>query len=104
MSIIIEKTYQFIDKLDNSQLITALKYNKKKLLSNTTALNLIKKYNIAETNEEKLDLKKKLYQIDEYKKYMQLYNELSIIIFRINKKYLEYTNTKSCRCKKYLSS
>jgi len=96
MSIIIEKTYNFIDTLDNSKLIINLKHYKEKLLQNQEALLLIKQYNETTNSETKLSIKKTLYQIPEYVKYMELYNELSIIIFRINKKYAMFTNTKQC--------
>ena len=41
-----------------------------------------------------MDIKKELFSNDDYKEYMKLYNELSMIILRINSKYKEYTNTK----------
>ena len=100
MSIIIEKTYQFIDELNNSQLITDLKYYKAKTLANNHALALIKEYNETTADATKLALKKSLYQIPEYKRYMELYNELSLIIFQINKKYAALTNTKTCQTSK----
>lgn len=97
MSIIIEKTYQFIDELDRSSLIIELKQHKTKLLLNEKALSLIKEYNSTQDDSIKLEIKKKLYQIPEYQRYMELYNELSLIIFQINKKFSEYTNTKQCQ-------
>lgn len=96
MSIIIEKTYNFLDTLDNSKLITDLKFHKEKLLQNQHALSLIKEYNQTTSYKTKLSIKKKLYQIPEYTKYMELYNELSLIIFQINQRYAAFTNTKNC--------
>ena len=97
MSIIIEKTYQFIDELAQSSLISELKQHKAKLLSNEQALDLIQNYNSTQDDSIKLELKKTLYQIPEYQRYMELYNELSLIIFQINKKFSEYTNIKQCQ-------
>lgn len=96
MSIIIEKTYQFIDELDKSELITNIKLYKLRLLSNPKVLSLIKEYNSVTDYQRKISIKKKLYQIPEYERYMNLYNELSMLIFRINKKYVSFTNTKQC--------
>lgn len=96
MSIIIEKTYNFLDTLDNSKLIIDLKYYKEKLLQDPHALSLIKQYNHTTNSKTKLFIKKKLYQIPEYIKYMELYNELALIIFQINQRYAVFTNTKNC--------
>jgi len=97
MSIIIEKTYELIDNLENSKLVSDLVYYKNKLLLNEKAILLIKKINQTDNNKLKINYKKKLFLIDEYKKYIELYNELHMIIFKINRKYFEYTNTKECK-------
>ena len=94
MSEIIEKTYELLDTLDNSELIKNLTYYKNKLLKNNEILTLIKDINKETNNENKIILKKKLYTYDDYQKYISSYNELSLIILKINKKYSEYTNTK----------
>ena len=98
MSEIIEKTYKLIDTLDESDLIKNLTYYKEKLLSNKEVLSLVQKINQENNNEIKISLKKKLYNIDDYKNYMKYYNELYYIILKINKKYSEYTNTKEGSC------
>jgi len=95
MSEIIEKTYKLLDTLDNSELIKDLTYYKEKLLNNNEILSLIKDINNETNNENKISLKKQLYEYDDYKKYISSYNELSLIVLKINKKYKEYTNTKS---------
>ena len=100
MSEIIEKTYKILDTLDNSELIKNLTYYKEKLLSNKEVLSLVKKINKENNNKTKLTLKKKLYDIEEYKHYMDSYNELYYIVLKINKKYSEYTNTKENSCNK----
>ena len=98
MSEIIEKTYNFLDALDNSELIKNLTEYKNKLLNNDEVLTLVKKINNEENPEIKIKLRKKIYSNHDYKKYMDAYNELNYIILKINKKYAEYTNTKEGTC------
>ena len=96
MSEIIEKTYKLLDALDNSEVIKKLTKHKEKILQDEAVLSLVKKFNNEEDQNTKIEIKKKLYENDNYKKYMEAYNELSYIILKINKKYAEYTNTKEC--------
>lgn len=97
MSIIIEQTYKLIDELNESELIKQLKYYKQSLIANDEVLLLIKEINKCSDLDRKVELKIKLYQIADYQKYMELYNDLSLIIFQINNKYAQYTNTKKCQ-------
>ena len=98
MSDIIMATYNLLDALDNSELINNLTKYKHNLMNNKEILleiNNLKK----ETNNNLLITKrKKLYQNNDYKMYMHYYNELLLIILKINKKYKEYTNTKKHYC------
>lgn len=94
MSEVIDKTYAFIDKLDNSNLAKKLKYYKDRSLNNNKILNLVKKYNSATSNEDKLKYKKELFKINDYKQYMHYYSKLNLLIISINNKYKEFTNTK----------
>ena len=98
MSEIIEKTYKLLDTLDNSEVIKKLTQYKEKLQQNKEVLSLVKKINNEEKPEIKIALRKKLYSIDDYQKYMESYNELNIIVMKINKKFMEYTNTKEGNC------
>ena len=98
MSEIIEKTYKLLDTLDNSEVIKKITHYKNKINQDEAVLSLVKKYNNEENITKKLALKKELYNNDNYKNYMESYNELSLIILKINKKYKEYTNTKEGRC------
>ena len=96
MSDIIDKTYAFLDTLDNSSLIKNLTKYKNRLLKNKKLLELIESVR-EETNLDDLISKRKLlYQNSDYKNYMKYYNELSLIILKINEKYLAYTNTRKC--------
>ena len=98
MSEIIEKTYKLLDTLDNSEVIKKLTYNKEKIAHNDKILSLVKKINKETNLEEKIKLKKELYSIDNYKNYIDAYNELFYIVLKINNKYKEYTNTKEGNC------
>jgi len=94
MSEIIEKTYNLLDVLDNSEVIKNLTYYKNKLLKNNNILSLIDSYNKEKNNSKKITIKKELYKNKDYNNYMKYYNELYYIVLKINKKYSEYTNTK----------
>lgn len=94
MSTIIDNTYAFIDKLDNSNLIKKLKYYKDKSLNNNKVISLVKKYNSTINDEDKIKYKKELFKINDYKEYMNYNSELNLLIIGINNKYKEFTNTK----------
>lgn len=98
MSEIIEKTYKLLDTLDNSEVIKKLTQYKEKLKQDEAVLSLVKQFNEEEDLTKKVELKKELYNNNDYKNYMDAYNELSLIILKINKKYAEYTNTKEGKC------
>jgi len=96
MSEIIEKTYKLLDTLDNSEVIKKLTKYKKKLQNDVEVLSLVKRINKEVNPETKIELRKKLYDNNDYKNYMDAYNELNYIVMKINKKFAEYTNTKEC--------
>ena len=98
MSEIIEKTYQLLDALDNSEVIKKLTEYKEKLQQDEEVLSLVKKINNEDNPEIKIKLRKKLYSNSDYQKYMESYNELNLIVMKINKKFMEYTNTKEENC------
>jgi len=98
MSEIIEKTYKLLDTLDNSEVIKKLTKYKKILEQDEEVLSLVKKINNEEDNIKKVELKKKLYSNNNYKNYIDAYNELNLIVLKINKKFSEYTNTKVGTC------
>ena len=98
MSEIIEKTYALIDTLEASDLIKYLVFYRDKLLNNKDILKEIKEIQNESNNEIIIDKKKKLYLNNDYQMYMKYYNELSLIVLRINKKYKEYTSTKEHNC------
>ena len=98
MSEIIEKTYKLLDTLDNSEVIKKLTKYKKKIQNDEEVLSNVKKINNENNPKIKIDLRKKLYGNSDYQKYMEAYNELNLIVMKINKKLKEYTNTKEGSC------
>ena len=87
MSEIIKKTYKLLDTLDNSEVIKKITQYKKILEQDKAVLSLVKKINNELDNSKKIELRKQLYNNDNYKNYMKYYNELYYIILKINQKY-----------------
>ena len=98
MSEIVEATYKFLDNLDNSDIIKNITKYKHNLLNNKDILSKIDKIKKEKDNNKLIIGRKEIYNNDDYKIYMKYYNELSLIIMQINKKYKEYTNTKEHNC------
>lgn len=96
MSEIINATYKLLDTLDNSEVIQKITQYKKILEQDEEVLSLVKKINNEKNIELKIKLRKKLYSNNNYKNYMDSYNELNYIVLNINNKFKEYTNTKEC--------
>jgi len=98
MSEIIEKTYELLDTLDNSDLIKNLTKYKNNLLKNESLLADIK--NIKELTDNKSIIEKRIsiFGNTDYKLYMKYYNELSLIILKINQKFKSYTSTREHNC------
>ena len=100
MSEIIDATYNFLDNLDNSDIIKNITKYRKRLLNNKEILSKISDIQ-KENDDNKLIMgRKKTYDNNDYKMYMKYYNELSLIIMNINNKYKEYTNTYEHNCKR----
>lgn len=96
MNEIIENTFIFIDNLEKSDLIKKLTECKEILLKDNKVLNLIKEYNNLEDTNILLNLKKELYQNHTYQRYMELYDELYMLVKSINKKYSSYLGENVC--------
>ena len=97
MSEIILATYNLIDTLDKSNLIKKLTKYKEKLMNNKKLLKEIE--SIKKETDTDIIIKKRqaLYKNNDYRMYMKYYNELSLIVLRINK---QYTNTMTHECRK----
>lgn len=98
MSEIIEKTYKLLDTLNNSEVIKKLTKYKKILMQDEEVLSLVKIINNESDLTKKVELKKELYKNSNYQKYMEAYNDLFLIVLKINKRYAKYTNTKGGTC------
>ena len=98
MSDIIENTYKLLDALDNSDLIKNLTTAKNKLEQDPKIISLIKEYRKETDSNKLISIKQILYQDEDYKQYIKSYNELSLLILRINKQYKKYTNTAEHNC------
>ena len=97
MNEIIENTFIFIDDLEKSDLIKELTECKEILSKDNKVLNLIKEYNNLEDTNILLNLKKELYQNHTYQRYMELYDELYMLVKSINKKYSSYLGENVCQ-------
>lgn len=97
MNEIMKKTYELIDELEKSNIIKSITLHKNNILNNKNLKELIEKAN-KEDDEYKLrELKIKLYQYEDYKKYMENYNKLNYIVLEINNRMKKITNDKNCR-------
>ena len=96
MNEIMIKTYELIDVLDSSKLILDLVKYRDVILNDKDLRWLIDKGN--STNDEYLllDIKRRLYKNDDYKNYMDKYNELMYIVMKINQRYNKLLSKGSC--------
>lgn len=93
---IMNKTYELIDVLDNSDLFKELSFYKEKIMNNKTLRELIDKCNGEQDKYVLLSLKKDLYKYEEYVEYNRIYNEIMYIIMDINSKYKALFNERKC--------
>ncbi len=97
MNDVIQKTKALIDTFEKSSLIEKLEHYKSKVLMNSKLMDLITKYNKSEVQYEKISLKKEIYENEDYRNYMKYYNELFYYVLKINKKFNDYTDIRSCK-------
>ena len=95
---IVEATYKFLDSLDNSSLIRNLTKYKNKVLKNKALLKEIEEAKKETENNRLITKRKAIFGNTDYNNYMKYYNELSLMILKINKKYQEYTSTREHNC------
>lgn len=96
MNEIMKKTYELIDVLEESELISDLEKYKERIENNQELRELIKKGNNTEDDYLLLDIKRNLYKDDDYKGYMDKYNELMYIVMNINYRYSKLLGKGSC--------
>ena len=100
MSEIIDATYNFLDSLDDSDIIKNITKYKNKLLNNKDLLSKINKIQNEKDDNKLIIGRKEIYNNNDYKMYMKYYNELSLLIMMINNKYKEFTSTSKHNCKR----
>ena len=98
MSEITLATYKFLDALDDSSVIKNLTKYKNKLMKNKQLLLEINDTQKETNNNILITKRKKIYANNDYQMYMKYYNELSLLILKINKQYKKYTNTTNHNC------
>lgn len=92
---IILKTYELIDALENSEMIQDLVESKKKILEDQILVKEIEEMKILSDNEL-IIRRKKLFQNDDYKKYMKCYNELNFFVRDFNVRMRSILGQKRC--------
>ena len=90
---IMEKTFELIDILDDSEMIKELEKYKRQVLENKEIQELLKVGNNTSIEYEQLEIKKKLYEYPEYMGYMKYYDELMFLVMKINQEFKKFTNS-----------
>ena len=90
---IMEKTFELIDAMDESEMIKKLEESKRKVLENKEIQELLKVGNNTSIEYEQLEIKKKLYKYSEYREYMKYYDELMFLVMEINSYFKKITNS-----------
>lgn len=96
MNKIMECTYELIDELDKSDVIRDITMYKDKIMNNKELRDLIDRGNSCEDEYIIRDIKKKLYEYDDYKGYMECYNKLMYMVMDINNRFNELVSVKGC--------
>lgn len=94
-----DEVYNIIDNIENTSVVKRLKDVKNKILSSDKALSLIKRFNNAKELYEKynnkedfINNKKELMNNELIKEYLQLQNEINLLIIHINNRIKEITS------------
>ena len=95
---VIKKTFELIDVLDDSDIIKNITKYKGIIENNSELKKLIDKGNSTLDKYVLMDIKNRLYKVDEYREYMHYYNELMYTVMDINSRYKSIINERSC-CK-----
>lgn len=87
MNEIMQKTYELIDVLEDSDLIRDMSMYRDRVMKDENLSALIGKGNSTDDEYVLLDIKRKLYRNKDYKNYMDKYNELMYLVMDINYRY-----------------
>lgn len=94
MNDIMNKTFELLDVLDNSDIIKNLTIYKNNIISNKDIQELISKGNNTSDKYLLMDIKRQLYKYDDYVQYMKYYNELMYVVMDINSRFKKITGNK----------
>lgn len=84
MNEIMKKTYELIDVLEESEIMINLEKYKEKIMNNEELRSLIHKGNSIQDEYILRDVKKRLYQYEDYQGYMDCYNQLMYLVMDMN--------------------
>lgn len=90
---IMEKTFELIDAMDESEMIKELEKYKRQVLENKEIQELLKVGNNTSIEYEQSEIKKKLYEYPEYRGYMKYYDKLMFLVMEINSHFKKFTNS-----------
>lgn len=96
MNKIMECTYDLIDELDKSDVIRDIAIYKNNIMNNKELRDLIDKGNNCDDEYLVRDIKKKLYEYEDYRGYMDCYNKLMYIVMDINSGFNKLVSVKNC--------
>lgn len=96
MNKIMEKTYELIDVLEDSDLIKDIGFYRDRIMENKSLRDLILEGNSTSDEYLLLDIKRRLYKYSDYKNYMDKYNELMYIVMDINYRYNKLLGKSRC--------
>lgn len=96
MNEIMKKTYELIDVMEESELISDIGRYREKITENQDLSELIRKGNDVDDEYLLLDIKRRLYKNKDYKSYMDKYNELMYLVMDINYRYSKLLGKGSC--------
>ena len=96
MDEVMDKTYDLIDELDNSDMVKELSLYKKKIIDNKEIQELLVKGNNTTDDYVLKSVKERLYGYSDYKEYMKNYTKLRYITIDINNKVNSLISNKSC--------
>ena len=94
MNDIMNKTFELLDVLDNSDIIKNLTIYKNNIISNKDIQELISKGNNTSDKYLLMDIKRQLYKYDDYVQYMKYYNELMYVVMDINSRFKKIIGNK----------
>ena len=96
MNEIMEKTYELIDVLENSELVQSIGIYRNRIMENKELRDLIHDGNHTSDEYVLLDIKRRLYQNKDYQSYIDKYNELMYLVMDINYRYGKLLGGRSC--------